>query len=161
MFIRHVLDVAGKDVNTQLLHVLGSLNHNLVREGITVRVNGPQRKCTDNLTHVALKGVLQVGGNLKMEIGHAIVMFDQKLPDLHRMFMPAVKGAVHKFYLCDFLLQKKCQFFFHPLHIPEPQRLFHRRKTVAAPERTPSARFIIDDAVPEIFDASIAERNPV
>ena len=96
-----------------------------------------------------------------MEIGHAIVMFDQKLPDLHRMFMPAVKGAVHKFYLCDFLLQKKCQFFFHPLHIPEPQRLFHRRKTVAAPERTPSARFIIDDAVPEIFDASIAERNPV
>ena len=64
MFIRHVLDVAGKDVNTQLLHVLGSLNHNLVREGITVRVNGPQCKRTDNLTHVALKGVLQVGGNV-------------------------------------------------------------------------------------------------
>ena len=77
------------------------------------------------------------------------------------MFMPAVKGAIHKLHLRDFLLQKKCQFLFHPLHIPEPQCLFHRGKTVTAPERTPSARFIIDDAVPEIFDASIAERNPV
>ena len=64
VFIRHVLDVAGKDVNTQLLHVLGSLNHNLVREGITVRVNGPQCKRTDNLTHVALKRILQISGDL-------------------------------------------------------------------------------------------------
>ena len=30
MFIRDILDIAGKDVYAQLLHVLGSLNHYLV-----------------------------------------------------------------------------------------------------------------------------------
>ena len=44
VFIRHVLNVTGKDVNSQLLHVFGGINHNLVGEGIAVRVNGPQCK---------------------------------------------------------------------------------------------------------------------
>ena len=76
------------------------------------------------------------------------------------MFMPAVKGAVHKLHLRDFLL-KKMPVLFSPAPHPGTAVSFPPRKDSSAPERTSSARFIIDDAVPEIFNGSVAERNPV
>ena len=63
MLIRHVLDVAGEDVDAQFFHVFGGFCHYLVGERVAVRVDGPQRQGADNLTHVALKGVLKVGGD--------------------------------------------------------------------------------------------------
>ena len=64
VFIRHVLDIAGQDLNAQLIHVLGRLLHHLIGEGVTVGVDLFQRQCADDLTHVALERVLQVHGDV-------------------------------------------------------------------------------------------------
>ena len=48
----------------------------------------------------------QMGGQLKVEIGDAVVMFCQILPDGHGVLLGAVEGAVHKLDLVDFGIEK-------------------------------------------------------
>ena len=64
MFISYILDIAGKDLNPKLFHIFGSLCHNLVRERIPVCINGTKGQRTNDLTHVALKRILQISGDL-------------------------------------------------------------------------------------------------
>ena len=59
-----ILDVAGQDLDAQLIHVLGRFLHHLIGEGVTVGVDFFQRQCADDLTHVALERVLQVHGDV-------------------------------------------------------------------------------------------------
>ena len=64
VFILDVLDVAGEDLNAQLLHVPRGLLHHLVGEGIPVGVDFLQRQRADDLPHVALEGILQIHGDV-------------------------------------------------------------------------------------------------
>ena len=64
VFVGDILNVAGQNLNAQLIHILGGLLHHLVREGVPVGVNLLQGQGADDLAHVALKGVLQVHGDI-------------------------------------------------------------------------------------------------
>ena len=65
VLVLDVLDVAGEDLNAQLLHVPGGLLHHLVGEGVAVGVDLLQRQGADDLPHVALEGILQVQGDVR------------------------------------------------------------------------------------------------
>ena len=54
-----------------------------------------------------------IGGNLEMKVGDTIVMFINILPDLHGMFMIAVKGTINKLHLFHVLIQEKLKFFLY------------------------------------------------
>ena len=54
VFVGHVLDVAGQDLDAQLLHVLAGLHHHLIGEAVSVGVDGLQGQGADDLTHIAL-----------------------------------------------------------------------------------------------------------
>ena len=94
-----------------------------------------------------------------MEIGDSVIMFLNVRPDLHCMRMITVECPVHKFYLRHFPVNKKLQFLFHKLRIPEAKLLFHRGKTVTAGKRTATSRLIINDTVFKIARLVIAEWN--
>ena len=64
MFVGDVLDIAGKDFDSQLFHISGGFCHHLVREGVTVRVDSAQRQGSNDLAHISLKGILQIHGDL-------------------------------------------------------------------------------------------------
>ena len=51
--------------------------------------------------------IQQLGGNLKMKIGNAVIMVLQKAPDLQGTVTVAIKSAVDKFNLTDAGVQKK------------------------------------------------------
>ena len=58
--VRDILYVAGNDLDAELLHILRRLVDHLIREAVTVRIDGFQRQRADDLAHVALKGILQI-----------------------------------------------------------------------------------------------------
>ncbi len=64
VFVGDVLDVAGEDFDAQLVHVLAGFLHDLVGEGIPVRIDFLQGQRADDLPHIALEGVLEVPGDL-------------------------------------------------------------------------------------------------
>ena len=64
MLIGYILDIAGKNLDSKLFHIPGGFGHYLIGKRIPVGVDGPQRQSADDLTHVALEGILQVGGDL-------------------------------------------------------------------------------------------------
>ena len=57
------MDVAGENFNAQLVHVLAGLLHDLVGEGIPVRIDFLEGQRADDLPHIALEGILKVSGN--------------------------------------------------------------------------------------------------
>ena len=99
--------------------------------------------------------IQNISGDLKMEIGDAIVMRKQIFPDLHGMFFITVKGTVYEFYLCHLLIKEKLQFTLHNGKIPQPDLLIDGRQAVAAAERTAAARLIIQDLVFKLFQIVI------
>ena len=64
ILISDILDVAGDDLNAQLGQILGRLIHDLIGEGVTVRVDVLEGQGSHDLTHVALKGIHEIHGNL-------------------------------------------------------------------------------------------------
>ena len=66
----------------------------------------------ENLT-IEKRTVKNIRCDLKMEIGHTIVMIANKLPDCRRMGLFTVKGTIHKFNLRHALLQEEGKFFFY------------------------------------------------
>ena len=99
----------------------------------------------------------QIGGDLKMEIRHTIIMLCNKFPDFHRMIFLAVEGTIHKFDLRHLLLHEKGEFLFDQIQIPEAEPLVNRGKTVAARKWTAAARLIINDAVLKFFQIRVWE----
>ena len=63
VFIHHVLDIAGQDFDTELFHIFGCFCHDLIREGIPVGIDGLQAEGADDLTHIALQGILKLHGD--------------------------------------------------------------------------------------------------
>ena len=68
VLVHNVLDVAGENLNAELLHVTTGLLEHLVRERVAVGVDRAQVKRANDLAHVALQRVLQRVGNLLL--GH-------------------------------------------------------------------------------------------
>ena len=64
VLVGDVLDVAGQDFDAQLIHILAGLGHHLVGEGIPVGVDLLEGQGADDLTHIALEGVLQIAGDI-------------------------------------------------------------------------------------------------
>ena len=64
ILIGDVLDIAGEDLNAQLVHVLAGLLHHLVGKGVPVRINLLEGQGADDFTHIALEGVLQFISNI-------------------------------------------------------------------------------------------------
>ena len=57
----------------------------------------------------------KICADLKMKVGHPIIMVLDILPDFKSMALPAVKSSVHKFHLRNFGLQENLQFLFHQI----------------------------------------------
>ena len=64
MLVCYILDVAGKNLDSKLFHIPGGFGHYLIGKRIPVGVDSPQSQSADDLTHIALEGILQVGGDL-------------------------------------------------------------------------------------------------
>jgi hypothetical protein len=94
-----------------------------------------------------------------MEICNTIVVFQQKFPDLHSMIPVTVERPVYKLNLRNLSVQKKLKFFFHKVHISEPQSLIHGGKTITAVKGTASSGFVINDPVIEGFQILIWKWN--
>src|SRR5699024_1003609 len=98
---------------------------------------------------------------LEMKVGNAVVMLQNILPDLHGVFMPAVKSTVHKFHLGDSVIQEKLQFLFYQTETAEPEFPVDGGKTVAAGKRASPAALIVYDPVLKIFRIFIDKGDPV
>ena len=103
--------------------------------------------------------VQQVGGNLKMEIGHAVVMLLDMPPYGESVAFLTVKGAVHKFHLGHLSLQKPVQLPLYQGNGPETQRLVHGGQTVGAGKRAASAALIVDDPMLQILQSQLFVRK--
>ena len=79
--------------------------------------------------------IQQVRRNLKMEVGHTIVILQNMLPDCHGMTLFRVKGPVHKLDLRHSFFQKKIQLRQNQLKIPETHRLINGGQTIATGKR--------------------------
>ena len=99
----------------------------------------------------------QIGGNLKMEVGNAIVMVFDILPDCHCVSMATIKGTVYKFYLRHSMIQEKLQFFPHQGKGTETQAFLYGRQAIAAGKGAAAAGLVVDDTVFKCFQAGIAE----
>ena len=97
--------------------------------------------------HFQLLLVEQIRRHLKMEVGNAVVMVQDMLPNPQGMLSPAVKGPVHEFYLGDLPFQKEIQLLFHQGKAPEPHRLINGGQAVAAGKGAAAAALIINDPV--------------
>ena len=58
-----------------------------------------------------------IGGNLEMEVGDAIVMFINIPPDLHGMLVVTIERPVNELHLFYVLIQKKLQFSFYDIYV--------------------------------------------
>ena len=94
-----------------------------------------------------------------MKIGDPVVVIQNILPDSHGMAFFTVKSPVHKFNLGHLIFQKKIQFLFYQLQVPEPHRLVNRGQAVAAGKRAASAALIIEDSVFKLLQILIDKRN--
>ena len=99
--------------------------------------------------------------DLKVEVGHSIVMILDIPPDFQRMVLPAVKGSVHKFYLGYFCLQKNIQLLFYQIQAFKPELFIHRRQTIAAGKGAAPAALVIKDLVRKGRKILIGEYQPV
>ena len=64
ILVRNILDIAGEDFDAQLIHILLSLLHDLIGEGVSVGIDFLQGQGADDFTHIALEGVLQFISNI-------------------------------------------------------------------------------------------------
>ena len=99
----------------------------------------------------------QVGGQLEVEVGHAVVVRGKVAPDGHRVLFGAVEGAVDKFDLRHPGVQKPLQALEGKLQrqIAHPTR--HRGEAVAAPEGTSANRLKVEDAVLQLLQVGIGK----
>ena len=58
-----------------------------------------------------------IGGNLEMEVGDAIVMFINIPPDLHSMLVVTIERPVNELHLFYVLIQEKLQFSFYDIYV--------------------------------------------
>ena len=58
-----------------------------------------------------------IGGNLEMEVGDAIVMFINIPPDLHGMLVVTIERPVNELHLFYVLIQEKLQFSFYDIYV--------------------------------------------
>ena len=86
-----------------------------------------------------------------MEIGNAVIMVPDILPDSHCMGLFTVKGSVYEFYLGHFRLKEPLQFRQYQIQAAKTQFPINGRQTVGTGKRTSSAAFVVDNAVFQFF----------
>ena len=82
-----------------------------------------------------------------MEVSNSIIVFQQILPDRHRMALFAVKRPVYELHLRHLPVKEKLQFLRHQRKAAEPHFFINRGQTVTTGKWTSTAALIVDNAV--------------
>ena len=118
MLMNILSSVNGRHDFLQLVHIHDTVNGSY---RLRIRRLHPDLQLCQSRTEAVQQGNLlfpqDIGRNLEMKIGDAIVMFVNILPDLHGMFVVTVKGTVNELHLFHVLIQEKLQFFFYDIYV--------------------------------------------
>ena len=102
----------------QFLKIHGSPNS---FDGLRIGGLYPDLQLCQSRTEAIQQGNLlfpqNIGGNLEMEVGDAIVMFINIPPDLHGMLVVTIERPVNELHLFYVLIQKKLQFSFYDIYV--------------------------------------------
>ena len=79
--------------------------------------------------------------------GNSIIVFQQILPDCHRMALFAVKRPVYELHLRHLPVKEKLQLPCYQRKAAEPHFFVNRRQTVTTGKWTSTAALIVDNAV--------------
>ena len=82
-----------------------------------------------------------------MKVGNSIIVFQQILPDRHRMALFAVKRPVYELYLRHLPVKEKLQLPGYQRKAAEPHFFINRGQTVTTGKWTSTAALIVDNAV--------------
>ena len=118
MLMNILSSVNGRYNFLQLVHI-----HDTVNGSYRLRIRRlyPDLQLCQSRTEAIQQGNLlfpqNIGGNLEMKVGDAIVMFINIPPDLHGMLVVTVKGTVNKLHLFHVLVQKKLKFSLYDTYV--------------------------------------------
>ena len=118
MLMNILSSVNGRYNFLQLVHI-----HDTVNGSCRLRIRRlyPDLQLCQSRTEAIQQGNLlfpqNIGGNLEMKVGDAIVMFINIPPDLHGMLVVTVKGTVNKLHLFHVLVQKKLKFSLYDTYV--------------------------------------------
>ena len=118
MLMNILSSVNGRYNFLQLVHI-----HNTVNGSYRLRIRRlyPDLQLCQSRTEAIQQGNLlfpqNIGGNLEMEVGDAIVMFINIPPDLHGMLVVTIERPVNELHLFYVLIQKKLQFSFYDIYV--------------------------------------------
>ena len=102
----------------QLVHIHDTVNGSYC---LRIRRLHPDLQLCQSRTEAVQQGNLlfpqNIGGNLEMEVGDAIVMFINIPPDLHGMLVVTIERPVNELHLFYVLIQKKLQFSFYDIYV--------------------------------------------
>ena len=118
MLMNILSSVNGRYNFLQLVHI-----HNTVNGSYRLRIRRlyPDLQLCQSRTEAIQQGNLlfpqNIGGNLEMEVGDAIVMFINIPPDLHGMLVVTIERPINELHLFYVLIQKKLQFPFYDIYV--------------------------------------------
>jgi len=102
----------------QLVHIHDTVNGSYC---LRIRRLHPDLQLCQSRTEAVQQGNLlfpqNIGGNLEMEVGDAIVMFINIPPDLHGMLVVTIERPVNELHLFYVLIQEKLQFSFYDIYV--------------------------------------------
>ena len=118
MLMNILSSVNGRYNFLQLVHI-----HDTVNGSYRLRIRRlyPDLQLCQSRTEAIQQGNLlfpqNIGGNLEMKVGDAIVMFINIPPDLHGMLVVTIERPVNELHLFYVLIQKKLQFSFYDIYV--------------------------------------------
>ena len=118
MLMNILSSVNGRNNFLQLVHI-----HDTVNSSYCLRIRRlyPDLQLCQSRTEAIQQGNLlfpqNIGGNLEMEVGDAIVMFINIPPDLHGMLVVTIERPVNELHLFYVLIQKKLQFSLYDTYV--------------------------------------------
>ena len=118
MLMNILSSVNGRNNFLQLVHI-----HDTVNSSYCLRIRRlyPDLQLCQSRTEAIQQGNLlfpqNIGGNLEMEVGDAIVMFINIPPDLHGMLVVTIERPVNELHLFYVLIQEKLQFSFYDIYV--------------------------------------------
>ena len=118
MLMNILSSVNGRNNFLQLVHI-----HDTVNGSYRLRIRRlyPDLQLCQSRTEAIQQGNLlfpqNIGGNLEMKVGDAIVMFIYIPPDLHGMLVVTIERPVNELHLFYVLIQEKLQFSFYDIYV--------------------------------------------
>ena len=118
MLMNILSSVNGRHDFLQLVHIHDTVNGSY---RLRIRRLHPDLQLCQSRAEAVQQGNLlfpqDIGRNLEMKIGDAIVMFVNIPPDLHSMLVITIERPINELHLFHVLIQEKLQFSFYDIYV--------------------------------------------